>query len=165
MSEDYRSGIASMAALGWTIVEADRPWPVPDRILARYGWVPAPHWEFVRGMDLITSADEKAWLLTGRDFCGESESAFVWDEWERQSLEVADTEIEWSNEIRGFWDAHLPLAICVRTGYRYLALRRDDLSVAVGEEPEFEEVCRVADSLGELFRMLAARHAALASWV
>ena len=52
-----------------------------------------------------------------------------------------------------------------RSGYRYLALQREDLSAVVGEEPEFEAASRVAGSLDGLFKMLVVGHAALASWL
>lgn len=165
MNKNYRSGIASLKTAGWTILEAGQQWRLPDRILSRYEWVPASVWEFVRSMDLVTSSHEKTWFLTGRDFCGESESAFTWDEWERQSLEAADTDNDWRDQILGFWDSHLPLAISVGNEYRYLALHRGDLSVVAGEEPEFEETSRISNSFNDLFRMITSRHTDLASWI
>ena len=133
-------------------------------VLGRYHWVPSSVWDFICATNLVVAPDQQSWFLTGRDYCGQSNSAFTWDEWEVQSLEAAAGDDEWCGDIKHFWDTHLPLAASVRDGYEFLALERDGLCVVVGAAPDFEDVSRMAASVGDLFQMIVSRDQSLGSW-
>ena len=67
-------------------------------------------------------------------------------EWELLSLEAAGDDAGWKEEIRQFWDRHLPFFLSLDGGYAYYAFSMEDGSVVYGAEPEFEECETVADS-------------------
>jgi hypothetical protein len=115
-------------------------------VLERYAWVPESVWEFVRGKEAVVAPDQKSWLLTVAAFCGASDSAYAWDEWERASLAAADGDADWRAPIKAFWDEQLPLALSIRNGYGYRALNESTQCVVAGSGPEFEEAADVAPS-------------------
>ncbi|HPP10887.1 MAG TPA: hypothetical protein PLK41_07860 [Defluviitoga tunisiensis] len=49
-----------------------------------------------------------------RDYNGESNSAFCWNEFEKMSLSSAEDDSELINEIIEYWDKYLPIALSVR---------------------------------------------------
>jgi hypothetical protein len=96
---------------------------------------------------------EDSWFLGLRDFDGRSDSAFSWDDFERQSLEAAEGDEDWQEEIRHHWDEVLPVALSVRSGYSYLGLRLgliDFGAVVLGREPDFEAAVVIAPSFPDL---------------
>ncbi len=105
-------------------------------------------------MSDVCRSDEKLWLLTVQDFCGETNSMFAWNEWELQSIEAAEDDDDWIKQIRSFWDRHLPLAHSVEDGYAYFALKPDH-SIVFGREPEFEETEPVAAIFSQFLEGLA----------
>jgi len=104
-------------------------------------------------MKEVVSADDTCWLLTVQDYAGRSDSAFAWNEWELCSLDAAAEDLEWINQIKSFWDRHLPIAISVSGGYSYYALKEDG-TVVSGIEPDFEETSFVASSYAEFIAHL-----------
>ncbi len=77
-------------------------------------------------------------------------------EFEELSLEVAEGDDEWKEEIKRWWDKKLPIIISVRDGYSFFAidLENDCGNIVKGEEPEFEETEIVASSFYEFLDML-----------
>jgi hypothetical protein len=59
--------------------------------------------------------------------------------------------------IEEFWDHHLPLLMSLKSGYAYLAVEKDSLSIVGGVEPEWEETEVIARSLLELLELIARK--------
>ena len=100
-------------------------------------------------MDTAISPDEKSWFVVRGELSEEAPSAFAWNQWERDSLEVAEGDPAWQAEIRAFWDEHCPLLLSVKDGYQHVSVRKSDLQVVEGREPEYEEVSVIAPSFSE----------------
>ena len=62
------------------------------------------------------------------------------------SLESAEGDQAWTDEITAFWDRHLPIVLSLENGYSYYAISMEDGSVVYGSEPEFEACKPVASS-------------------
>lgn len=103
----------------------------------------------------MISGDATCWLLTSKDYAGEGDSAFAWNEWELQSLEGAGSDESWAEEIRAFWDRHLPVGLSLDGGYGFHAIR-DDGVIVWGNEPEFEETTEVPGGYLGLLRAMGA---------
>ena len=142
---------------GWLISLRSSPRSLPPDLLARYPWFPATYRELAEATEAIVSSDEKAWLLTVSDYSGSADSAYAWNEWERQSLAAAEDDEDWKASITEFWDRHLPIFFSVKSGYAYLAIERSSLRIVGGREPEYEEVTDLAASLEELLAMFAKK--------
>jgi hypothetical protein len=136
---------------GWDVKRAKVRAP---QLLRRYSSIPQSFREFSERFERCVHPDEDAWFLSGADYEGRSDSVFRWNEFEELSLEAAEGDEEWRDEIRIFWDCYLPIAISVRSGYSYLALSiRGNGAVVYGREPDFEDVTEVAVS----FELLSQR--------
>lgn len=72
------------------------------------------------------------------------------------SLEVAEDDQEWKEEITAWWDKHLPIIMSVDDGYSFYAIDLTDAKECIvkGYEPEFEEVEKVADSIEEFLDLI-----------
>ncbi len=167
MNIDVESQLRTLRAARWRIerIADGRRHSLPPEIVRRYPWMPPEFREFVEQTNAVVSADEKAWLLTAVDFAGESDAAFAWNEWERQSLDGTDGDATLAEHIRLFWDEHLPILTSVKSGYAYFAIERTTLRVVCGEEPEYEQPSPLATSFAELLRLLAVRDAKLDRWI
>ncbi len=119
---------------------------LPEAITNRYGNISDEWMEFIHNISCMISPDETTWFLCAEDFAREGEAAFRWNEWECISLESADGDTEWQNEIKDFWNYHLPIVMSVKDGYSYYAIAIKDGAVVYGTEPEFEECEIVAGS-------------------
>jgi hypothetical protein len=129
MSDPYRRVFDALVAAGWKVRErapenalttADL-WPAELR--ARYPNVPAPLTEFLARIDECENSAETAWFLTAADYAGKSESAWAWNEWERQELETFADDSEQTTAIREFWNSYLPFYLDVGGDYAYFAVR------------------------------------------
>ena len=167
MNPDVESQLGTLRAAGWRIerVADGQRHSLSAEITRRYPWMPPEFREFVELTNAVVSADEKAWLLTAADFAGDSDAAFAWNEWERQSLEATDGDPALAERIRLFWDEHLPILTSVKSGYAYFAIERTTLRVVCGEEPEYEDPSPLASSFAELLRLLAVHDAKLNRWI
>ncbi|MHC4830940.1 MAG: hypothetical protein ACYTFT_11410 [Planctomycetota bacterium] len=147
---------------GWNAKEMC-PSPAPLQSLRnRYPWAEDFTWAF--GMAAVLAApDQKSWILTRLDYSGGGDSAFSWDEIERQSLAATGSDPGWASEVREFWDNHIPIALSVRDGYAYLAIARDG-SIVRGEEPEFEETTHIAESYEQFLKLIEQRDERLGPW-
>jgi hypothetical protein len=167
MNTEVESQLRTLRAAGWRVerVADGRRHSLPAEIVQRYPWIPPEFREFAEQTKAAVSADEKAWLLTAADFAGESDAAFAWNEWERQSLDATDGDATLAEHIRLFWDEHLPILMSVKSGYAYFAIERTTLRVVCGEEPEYEQPSPLASSFAELLGLLAVRDAKLDRWI
>jgi len=126
--------------------------------------MPADYRHLVEAFGSVTSADERAWLVTGEVFAG-SDSAFTWNEWEVQSLESAGDDRPFAARIVQFWDQHVPLVMSVKSGYAHFSLDLKTLGVVVGSEPEYERVLPLASSVEALLHRIVESDTALAAWI
>lgn len=165
MNSEFGKTLKDLAQNGWRIESLPTPQALPDEITVRYPWFPAEYRKLVEETKSAASPGDKAWLLTVFDYSNTSDSAYLWNEWERQSLDAAADDEQWQVRIRGFWDAHLPLIMSVKSGYAYFAIEYPSLKVVVGEEPEYEETSEIAESIAELFRLIATRDGKVEKWI
>lgn len=137
---------------GWTIGKKSTPkFDLPEVVVNRYGCFPADWTEFISNIDGFVNEDETVWFLCSKDYKAQDENSFRWNEWELISLQAAsdDEDRKWQDNIRQFWDAHLPIVLSVDNGYEYYAIRLSDGFIIYGHEPEFEEYEEVAKSFTE----------------
>lgn len=147
--------LQQLAVADWEVVRRSEENGVamPGGVITRYTELPPDYLHFVSLFDKCVHPAGDAWFLGLPDFSGSSDAAFKWDEFERQSLEAAEGDDLWQQEIRQYWDEVLPIALSVRSGYAYLGLRlsaSDFGSILMGREPEFEEARRLAPSFHDL---------------
>ena len=132
---------------GWNV--ETRSQPVADDA-ALPGPMPRIYAEFLSCFTVLANGSDDIWFLSLEDYLGLSESAFSWSEFKTMSLDVADSE-EAVARIEEFWSRHVPIVMTVRGQYAYLGIDTESGAVVHGEEPEFEEVSVVADSINEFF--------------
>lgn len=164
MNSDLAQTLKDLAKLGWWIETSQTPIPLPDAITARYPWFPAEYRKLVEETMAAVSPSDTAWLLTGRDYSNTSDSAYAWDEWERQSLDAAADDAEWQSRIREFWNTHLPIMLSTKSGYGYLAIEYPTLKIVAGNEPEYEETVDIAESIGGMLRLIATQDHKMDKW-
>ncbi len=157
MTPDLQRAFDRLEVSGWRRVRNVVPDEWPEQVIVRYPWIPSDLQDAMMELKEVVSGDETCWLLTSRDYAGRSESAFAWNEWEQQSVDAAGDDSEWIEQIRSFWDQHLPVALSVKDGYMYYALRKDG-TVVSGREPEFEETTHAATTYAAFILGLAGGH-------
>lgn len=154
-----------MRKRGWQVAGDPRNQSIPNEVASRYPWLPEQVCRILREFSAVVSPDEKTWFVTATEIRGESGSAFAWNEWEAQSLAVAEGDEEWSRVILAFWDRHFPILLTVADHYAYLAVRKDGIAIVGGDEPEFEETVDVAESFEELLTMFVHGDPSLERWM
>ena len=87
----------------------------------------------------------------------QGDKAWQWNEWELLSLEAAGNDAAWKDEIRKFWDGHLPVFLSLESGYAYYAISIKEGSIVYGSEPEFEECQTVADSFENFMEKIISK--------
>ena len=144
--------IKKIERAGFSLIPRKEQKDLPTEILNRYKNIPPEYLTFLQQFKQATNGEDTAWFNSIEDFYGESDSDFVWNEFEQMSLEaLEDDETELEN-IRNFWDKHIPVLLSVKE-YQYLAicLDRDRYGeIVYGVEPEFEETLKVCDNFDEL---------------
>jgi len=151
---DYEALSNRLSSHGWIVEMETRSYSLPSELLLRYEWIPPDLRGFLEHTASLATSDDKTWFLTAREMSAANDSAFNWNQWELDSLDVASEDTQWKATISEFWDNHLPIVMSVRDGYKYLAIRKSDLGIVGGNEPEFEETEKVADSFEDLMAML-----------
>jgi hypothetical protein len=129
MSDPHRRVFDALVAAGWSVTErvpekalsAAELWP--PELRARYPNVPASLTEFLGRIDRCENAGDTAWFLTAADYAGTADSAWAWNEWERQELETFESDDEETGRIREFWKSYLPFYLDVGGDYAYFAVR------------------------------------------
>ena len=118
--------------------------------------LPEIYIDFLKKFKLFENPSGQFWFLMLEDYEGTSDSEFLWNEFEKQSLDAALDKSDF-DKISGFWQNHIPIAISVKNGYAYLAIKICDIdagAIVCGNEPEYEEVVTISPSLASLFEML-----------
>ncbi|REJ96411.1 MAG: SMI1/KNR4 family protein [Planctomycetota bacterium] len=153
MNKSFSELESALLERGWTVQR--RHDLAIDTLVAsdRYPWLPDDVIEFLNTFDAVVSPSRKAWFTTRAELCGRTNSAFRWNEWEEESLSVAEDDTAWQDSIRAFWNKHFPLLLSVKSGYAYVAIR-SDLKIVAGEEPEYEETTKIADNFSDFLRLL-----------
>ena len=140
--------IAFLKDNNWKIEENDKQSDVySNSVLSGYGNLPAVFLEFLQKYKSVTSEDETGFFLCVDDYSDESSLAFKWNEFELMSLEAAEGDEDWTNDIKSWWKPKLPFFMSVGGEYLYYAIDTEDGgTILSGYEPEFEEADKVADS-------------------
>ena len=142
---------------GWKVKENGVAFDLPASLRQRYTRIPQELCDVLSGLQECVAPDEKSWLICLPDYCEQTNSAFAWNEFERQSLEAASGDESWQCEIRNFWDRHLPIFMSVRNGYEYVAVSLNEETfgqVVTGFEPAYEETTEAAKTVSEFLVQL-----------
>lgn len=166
MKKAYAKALDELAKDGWDVRLLSRKKPCPKDVVLRYAWLPKDVRSLLEEAEAIDSPDDKAWFNTSTSLAGESGAAFLWNQWELDSLAAAvDTFPKLQPGIREFWDQHFPVMMSVKSGYAYFAIQKTDLAIVQGEELEYEEVTQVTKSFSEFLAMLRTGDSRLSRWI
>lgn len=147
-----------MKECGWNVeMKEKQSCDLPETVKSRYEHIPEIWFEFITTVQSIVSSDETTWFLCEDDYDLQKDKAFQWNEWELISLESIGNDAEWENEIKEFWNMHLPIILSVKDGYSYYAVSMENGSIVKGNEPEFEECEWVADSFEDFMKKIMNR--------
>jgi hypothetical protein len=148
--------LKNLEAGGFIVIRRETPKELPAELLKRYENIPFEYLTFLKQFEQITNKGDTAWFNSIEDFNGETDTDFKWNDFELQSLDaLADDEEEVEN-IKNFWNNHIPILMSV-TEYEYLAvcLESDKYGEIVhGVEPEFEETTKVCDNFEQLMTLI-----------
>jgi hypothetical protein len=148
--------LAVLQERGWRIQRSASGEPLlPPLVRQRYPRVPVELTGFLEAIESCTNAAEDVWFLCRADYHRTDDQGFRWNEFELMGLETGDTEGQ--QQLRGFWDLHLPFMLAVHSDYDYLAVSLDERSygqVVHGCGPEFEEASSVAPSFAQFLTLL-----------
>lgn len=152
--------IEALSNRGFVVQERTETNELSSDFLQRYNNLPTDYLKFLDKFQLITNKDDNAWFNSIEDFNGESDSEFRWNEYEMMSLEALEDDEEACNEVRSFWNTHIPIAMAVEGEYQYLCI---DLSpenygkIYYGLEPEFEDSADfLCNSFNQLLELLSS---------
>ena len=141
---------------GFIVKQRNKVKELSEEITQRYVNIPKSYLNFLNQFDFLANKDETFWFNSIGDFNCESDIAFKWNDFEIQSLDAFEGDIEEQKRIRDFWDQHLMIALSVKGEYQYLAicLNEENYGVVVyGAEPEFEESETVCESFEQLLTL------------
>ena len=141
---------------GFTIVRRETTKELSADILKRYKTIPTEYLDFLKQFKQIINQEDTVWFNSIEDFNEELDVDFKWNAFELMSLESFEDDEEESENIRNFWNNHIPILMSVRE-YEYLAicLESDKYGEIVhGLEPEFEEISKVCDNFEQLIRLM-----------
>jgi hypothetical protein len=142
---------------GWIITLKSEPGLNLDhQFITRYTNMPPEYTAFLYVVKQCMTSSEQTWFLCEADYNNSSDSDFHWNEFELISLEAAVDDEGWRSEIMTWWDKYLPIMMSVRDGYSFYAIdiKNEIGSIVRGEEPEFEEVNKVADNLHDFLQLI-----------
>lgn len=145
---DLEQFLEHMRTQGWKVEIRPNP-PLPKWITERYHNIPDLWQQFSAAVSELYNGDETIWFLCAEDYDSRLDHAWQWNEWEQLSLKSAEGDRAWEDEIRAFWDRHLPIVMSLKNGYSYYAISMEDGAVVYGAEPEFEECGQAAGSFPE----------------
>ncbi|MDF4202095.1 SMI1/KNR4 family protein [Maribacter sp. SA7] len=130
---------------------------IPKSLLKRYNNLPIEYLTFLKNFEEITNEDDTAWFNLIKEFNGNSESEFKWNEFELLSLEWSEDDNEELKVITGFWNHHIPIILSVKDEYQFLAISLEKEKygeIVHGTEPEFENIKKVCNNFNELIDLL-----------
>jgi hypothetical protein len=134
---------------GWKIsLKEDKKEKLPHNITQRY-CIPVEYKEFLSIIEECINADEDTWFLCANDYLRDDGDSFRYNEFETISLEAAEEDKELLNEIKTYWDNHLPIILGVKGDYEYYAINVENKKIVYGCRPEFEESKTVANNFEE----------------
>ena len=100
------------------------------------------------------SADGSAWFLCMDDYENTNNTdGFEWNEFEKMSLASAESDEE-KEQIKKWWESHLPVAMSVKGEYTFLAIDLNNGNIVQGYAPEFEDTEVVAENFEALIKMI-----------
>ncbi|MDE5556689.1 MAG: hypothetical protein K2J32_03175 [Ruminococcus sp.] len=109
---------------------------------------------FLNYVKKAETADSSAWFLCASDYENINDTdGFSWNEFEKISLASAESDDEKEN-IKKWWEHHLPVAMSVKGEYTFLAIDIDTGNIVQGYEPDFEDTETVAGNFEELIKMI-----------
>ena len=147
--------LKDIEAGGFIVIRRKIPKELPAELLKRYKNIPPDYLTFLSQFEQITNQKDTSWFNSIEDFNGESDTDFKWNDFELQSLEALEGDEEEYDNVRIFWNNHIPILMSV-TEYEYLAicLECDRYGEIVhGIEPEFEETSKICNSFEELMAL------------
>ncbi|UPK47401.1 SMI1/KNR4 family protein [Paenibacillus pabuli] len=142
---------------GWTIRSKSSNHLNLDRdVRTRYDNIPDQYLDLLRVVKQCISPSEQTWFLCENEYNHSADTAFQWNEFELLSLDAAAGDDQWTSEIKTWWDHYLPIVISVHGGYSFYAIElfNEIGTIVRGEEPEFEEITKVADNLDEFLQLI-----------
>ncbi|WP_145407664.1 SMI1/KNR4 family protein [Paenibacillus xylanexedens] len=142
---------------GWVIrTKSSHELNLDVHVSTRYNNIPDEYLDFLRVVKQCVSPSEQTWFLCENEYNHSTDTAFRWNEFELLSLEAAAGDDQWTSEIKTWWDHYLPIVISVHGGYSFYAidLINEIGTIVRGEEPEFEEVTKVAEHLDEFLQLI-----------
>ncbi len=160
MRKSYEKFVDYIQKNGWQFcINEHENLKLNREITSRYSNICEEYLEFLRCFEKVVTPDQTAWFLCVPDYeeISESEDKFCFNEFEQISLDVAEGDSEWTQEITNFWDKTFPIILSTSYGYySYYAIDLTDNSckIVYGEEPEFEETEVVADCFEEFLGMI-----------
>ena len=152
----YMDYLKNLEAGGFIVVRRETPKELPAKLLKRYKNLPLDYLTFLTQFEQITNGKDTAWFNSTEDFNGESDTDFKWNDFELQSLEALEDDKEKIENIKNFWNNHIPILMSV-VEYEYLAICLDNDrygEIVHGVEPEFEETTTVCDSFEQLMTLI-----------
>lgn len=120
------------------------------RFQTRYSHLPDDYLAFLKTYSLLTNQSDTTWFNSIADFNETNdENDFKWNEFEIQSLDAFDGDVENQQEVKNFWNKHIPIILSVKKGYSYFAINVSEENfgkIYYGDAPEFEDVVLVSNS-------------------
>jgi len=140
-----------LASVGFILKETTNKLYLNESFLNRYPRIPSDYLDFLLKTEDCANNKNTAWFNTVSDFNEQNSenSAFAWNEFEIQSLEVFEGDQEEQEVIHTFWNQYIPFLLSVEGEYSYFSIcvTPDDLGkIFFGAEPEYEEPTLIADS-------------------
>lgn len=136
---------------GWNAEKTDDPIAFPKDAVARYGNIPEDWLGFIEHFKSITNPTKDLFFLTG-DYFADNCSWF-----EDISLDAAEGDEAWIEEIKSFWDKTFPIIMGVGGDYHYYAIDLETDKIVEGWEPEFEDPIEVANNLNEFLEKILSK--------
>ena len=133
----------------WKIRVTDEIFTLPNTVTERYS-VSNDWLDFIKGIEICTNNEQNKWFITISDYSTKyDENSWNWNDFEIMSLNAAEDDLEWQDEIKEFWNTHFPIFIDVEGDYSYYAIDTDSGEIVQGYEPDFEDCFTVAETFEE----------------
>ena len=141
---------------GWSVELAESLHEIPVLLTQRYRSLPRTWSDFFRAINSCHNAQDTVWFTDHQSFRTDDDNAFRYNELELISLDAACGDAELENDIRSFWNKHIPIVMSVSNGYEYYAINTDTGEIVNGYEPEFEECSHTADTFYDFLKMIVS---------
>lgn len=150
--------LTELLTRGWQLQAATQEHSFDETAYAK---APDELKRFMASFGTLGNAEDTVWLISAQDI-HQTDSKFPWNAFELLSLEAAVGDDHWEQEIQAFWAMHLPVMLCVKGAYEYIAFcvaGQNQGKFVQGSEPEFEEAGVIAQNLEEFQSWLLANAA------